>query len=222
MTGKIGIGPTWPDKPDKALGNEISARYDLPPDGLTTDHGATLLLSSLVRTLTFPTKYGVGAEVVCILLDEMEGLPDFPPASRLSILQGIRELFNSCTEHLFLALAATASDASEMWGIFDVALMQRLSRQPVQFPHLDPSEAKQFLLEVMGYHRKVDYSGPAEGPFSPDGLDAFVQTCPLPLTPRKLLVSGSRFVFQKKLEKVSGAVPLDAADVAEFQAWGAT
>ena len=172
------------DKPNAALGKEISSAYGLPADGLSTDYGATLLLGSLVRTLTFQTKHGVGAEVVCILMDEMEGIIELAPASRLSILLGIRELFNTCTEHLFIAVAASASDASEMWGILDAALMQRLSRLPIQFPQLETSEARQFLLEIMSLARDKDYDGPSEWPFSADGLEAFVTACPPPLTPR--------------------------------------
>ena len=109
-----------------------------------------------------------------------------------------------------------------MWGILDGPLMQRLSRQPVQFPHLEPEEAKQFLLEVMDYHRSPDFVGPRETPFTEDGLEAFVQTCPLPLTPRKLLVSAARLVFQKKADDVAAGGLVDASDILEFQAWGAT
>jgi hypothetical protein len=210
------------DKPNMSLGKDVSSRYNLPADGLTSDYGATLLLSSLVRTLTHPTNLGVGTEVVCILMDEIEGLVDLPPASRLSILQGIRDLFNACTEHLFMALAATASDASEMWGILDTPLMQRLSRAPVQFAQLEVPDAKEFLLEVMAYHRLKDYDGPREWPFTEDGIEAFVQGCPPPITPRKLLVSAARLVFQKRVDQVRSGQAVEAADVYDFSSWGAT
>jgi hypothetical protein len=210
------------DKPNAAQGRVVSAEYNLPADGLATDYGATLLLSSLIRTLTYQTPQGVGTQVVCILMDEIEGLVDLPPASRLSILQGIRDLFNACTEHLFMALAATASDASELWGTLDVPLMQRLSRSPVQFSPLESLDAKEFLLGVMDYYRPQDFTGSREWPFTADGLDAFVQACPPPITPRKLLVSAARLVFQKKADAVKAGQALDAGEVYDFSAWGAT
>ena len=209
------------DKSNAALGKEISSLYNLPAEGLSTDYGATLLLSSLVRVLTYATPHGVGAPVVCILMDEAEGFLDVPPASRLSILQGIRELFDACTEHLFIALAATASDASELWGILDQPLMQRLSRQPIQFPQLEPIDAKEFLLSVMDQHRPQNYSGTREWPFTDDGVEGFAQACPPLITPRKLLVSAARLVFQKKIDKVNSGQPLDAEDIFDFNAWGA-
>jgi hypothetical protein len=209
------------DKPNAALGKEVSSLYNLPADGLATDYGATLLLSSLVRVLTFPTPHGVGAGVVCILMDEAEGFLDIPPASRLSILQGIRELFDACTEHLFMALAATASDASELWGILDTPLMQRLSRQPTQFPQLEPIDAKEFLLGVMDLYRPKGWPGSREWPFTADGIEAFVQACPPLITPRKLLVSAARLIFQKKIEQVKAGGSVDAEDLFDFNAWGA-
>lgn len=209
------------DKPNTALGKDVSSLYNLPADGLATDYGATLLLSSLVRILTYPTPQGVGAHVVCILMDEAEGFLDIPPASRLSILQGIRELFDACTEHLFVALAATASDASELWGILDTPLMQRLSRQPVQFPQLEPIDAKEFLLGVMDLYRPKGYAGTRSWPFTEEGLEAFVQACPPLITPRKLLVSAARLIFQKKLEQVKAGQTVDTDDIFDFNAWGA-
>jgi hypothetical protein len=210
------------DKPNAAQGKAVSAEYNLPGDGLASDYGASLLLSSLIRTLTYLTPQGVGTQVVCILMDEIEGIVDLQPASRLSILQGIRDLFNACTEHLFMALAATASDASELWGTLDVPLMQRLSRAPVQFSPLETIDAKEFLLGVMDYYRPQGYSGSREWPFAEDGLDAFVQACPPPITPRKLLVSAARLIFQKKAEAVRAGQALDAGEVYDFGAWGAT
>ena len=210
------------DKTGASDGRSVASDYGLPPEGMGSDYSATLLLSSLILALTHPTPQGTGAQVVCVLLDEIEGLVDLPAASRLSILEGLRNLFNACTEHLFLALAATASDASEMWGILDTALMQRLSRQPVQFPQLSPEEAREFLLEVMALNRKDGYKGSAEWPLSEDGLEAFVHACPPPLTPRKLMVSAQRLIFQHELAKILSEQPVDASDVGQFTAWGAS
>jgi hypothetical protein len=209
------------DKPSTADGKAIANLYGLPAEGIGSDWSATLLLSSLIQGVTHRTPYGIGSEVVCILMDEVEDLNDLASSARLSILQGLRDLFNACTEHLYIALAASASDASEMWGILDAPLMQRLSRQPVQFPQLEPDQARDFMLEVMALNRRADFGGAPEWPFSTDGLDAFVHGCPPPLTPRKLLVSAQRLVFQQQLAKVASEQPIDASDVAEFTSWGA-
>jgi hypothetical protein len=190
---------------------------------MTSDYSSTLLLSSLIRIITTSVPgYGPGSHVVCILVDEVEGFNDLPPASRLSIQQGVRDLFNSCTEHLCIALAATASDASEMWGILDQPLMQRLSRQPIQFRQLESDEAKEFMLKIMDLNRIASFTSSREFPFTEDGLDAFVHTCPQPLTPRKLLVSAQRLAFQQYKEKVSSGDGIDASDIQDFTAWGAS
>ena len=210
------------EKPSAGEGRAIAAQYGLPAEGIGSDWSATLILSSFVLAMTYPTPSGVGTDVVCILMDEVEGIVDLPTGSRLSILQGLRDLFNACTEHLFLALAATASDASEMWGILDTSVMQRLSRQPVQFPQLEADQAREFLLEVMALNRRDDFGEQPPFPFTDDGLDAFVQSCPPPLTPRKLLVSAQRLVFQDQIVKVATGQAVDAADVGDFTSWGAS
>ncbi len=205
----------------RQAGSIIATEYNLPPDGFGSDYSATLLLTSFVKAMTYKTPLGMGSQSVALLMDEMEGLNDLPPASRQSVQQGLRELINACTEHMFIAVASSASDASEIWGILDNPLMQRLSRMPVQMPQLEEGEAKQFLLDIMRLNRTSEYERPAEWPFSEDGLDAFVQQCPRPLTPRKLLVSAQRLLFQAEKDKVMNGEPITAEDVRGFLSWAA-
>ena len=209
------------DTPSRTAGSAIAKEYGLPPDGFGSDYSATLLLSSFIKAMTYETRSGLGSQLVALLMDEMEGLIELPPASRLSIHQGLRELFNTCTEHLFIALAATASDASEMYGILDNPLMERLSRGTVQMPQLEEAEARQFMLELMSYNRIPDYAGSREWPFSEDGLDAFAKLCPRVLTPRKLLVSAQRLVFQTYSAQILNKDAITADDVGKFQNWSA-
>jgi hypothetical protein len=206
-------------KPPANVGQGVATEYGLPADGLQTDYAATQILSSLIRLLTYVTPNGVGTQVFSLLMDEVEGIPDLPPASRLSILGGLRDLVNACTEHVFLALAGTASDASELWGILDVPLMQRLSRQPLSFAQMDPELAKKFMLDLMQLNRTDEFTGQQEWPFTADGLDAFVANCPPPLTPRKLLLSAQRLVFQAGRDKVVSGLGIDAGDVSVFNSW---
>lgn len=211
-------------KPSAALGTTMSNLYGLPPEGMSSDYSATLLLASLVKVITFEPNgdadFQPGARTVCLLMDEMEDLQDLPNASRYSIQQGLRDLFNTCTEHLFIALAATGSDASEMWGLLEQPLMQRLSRLPVEFPAMESGQARDFLLEIMKiYHAKADFKGPAEWPFTDDGLDAFVTLCRPPLTPRKLLLSAGRLLFQTYKEKILTGQAVDGDDVRGFTQW---
>jgi hypothetical protein len=201
-------------------GAAIAAKYGVSSEGMGSDHGATELLAYFVRVMTHTVNDPPGSEVVYLLFDECEGLNDLSPAGRQSILIGLRDLINLTTEHLFLALALTASDASELWGVFDEALMNRLSRRPITIPQLDPAAARAFMLDIMGQHRKPTYDGPPEWPFSDDGLDAFVNNCPAPLTPRKLVVSAQRCIFQKYAAQVVSGTPVQAADVNDFSDWG--
>ena len=77
------------------------------------------------------------------------------------------------------------------------------------------------MLEIMKLNRAPDYKGPQESPFSDDGLDAFVQMCPRPLTPRKLLVSAQRLLFQSCKDKVLNGESITADDVRGFLNWAA-
>jgi hypothetical protein len=199
--------------------NMIATKYGLPAEGLRNDHGASTLLEYFIKVVTFPTGNGAGSDVVYLFLDECENINDIAPAGRLSILTGLRDLFNFVTEHMFIAISATGSDASELYGILDEPLMQRLSRRPYPIPQLDPASAKEFLLDEMSQFRPSNFGGPPEWPFSSEGIDAFVENCPPPLTLRKLNVSASRIIFEKYGGKILREEPIDAADVSEFVDW---
>jgi len=200
-------------------GAQYNQKYTLPPEGIDGDYNGTLILTSFIRLMTYPTNQGKGSDVVYIFIDEAEGLYDLRTESRQSILKGLKDLFNSSTENLCIALAATQSDASELWGLLDQHLMMRLSRQPIQFSQLTTEEAKAFLLDVMAQNRIASYSGPKEWPLSEDGLEAFVVSCPQPMTPRRLLVSMQRVVFQRYKEKVCSGLGIDSTDIAQFSDW---
>lgn len=207
--------------PTKAERDEVAARYGLSAAGLTTDYEASLMFAHFVRALSYPTPDGPGSEAVYVLIDEVEGLLYLPAASQMSIRGGLRNLFDACTEHLFIGLAATGSDESEMWGMLDQALMQRLSRRVMILGSLEDQDAIRFLVDIMGQRRTSGFSGEPETPFSKDGLKAFVESCPPPKTARKLLVSAQRLVFQEQRETIAAGKHIEPADVYQFQNWGA-
>jgi len=212
----------WSYLSGSATGAQTSAlatKYGLPSEGLRNDHGASTVLDYFIKVITYPTDKGAGADVVYIFVDECEGINDISPAGRLSILTGLRDLFNFVTEHMFIALAVTLSDASELYGILDEPLMQRLSRLPYPIPQLDPDGAERFLIDEMSQFRPTDYVGEVEWPFTSEGIKAFVQSCPPPITLRKLNVSAARIIFEKYRGKVAMDEPIDPVDVSDFVDW---
>lgn len=208
------------EKPSSAHGQAMAGQYGVPATGLMSDYDATLVFSDFIRAMTYATPSGQGTDAVYLLIDEVEGMMDLKLPSQLSLQNGLRSLIDSCTEHFFLALASTASDASEMWGILGNPIMQRLSRKPMELPQFDDSMATKFLLEIMHLRRNGDFSGPAEWPLTREALESFIEQCPPPKTPRKLLVSAGRLVFQTGQQKIRDGNPLDVDDVSSFSNWG--
>ena len=198
----------------------VATPYGMPPSGMSTDHDAGLLFSYFCRVMTYKTPNGIGTPVIHILMDEAEDLNSLPVASTGSIAQGIRTMVDSTTEHAFFAFAATVSDAAELYGIFDQPIMQRLSRTPFVVQQLTPESAKQFLIDEISQHRTPDFNGPPEWPFSPEGIEAFVNNMPPPITLRRLNVSAQRILFDEYGAKIVRGEAGDAADVIDFTSWG--
>lgn len=207
-------------KMTNAQAANVASPYGMPPSGMSSDHDAGLLFSYFSRVMTYKTAYGVGTPVIHILMDESEDLNDVNAASGDSIQQGIRTMLDSTTDHGFFAFAATVSDAAELYGIFNQAIMQRLSRPAYLVQQLSPEAAKQFLIDEMSQYRASDFDKPPEWPFSSDGIDAFVNNMPPPITLRKLNVSAARILFGVYGDKILRGETIDATDVIEFTDWG--
>lgn len=203
-----------------AQASAVATPYGIPPAGMTSDHDAGLLFHYFCRVITHSTANGPGSDAVYIFIDETEDLIDIRVDSRRSLMQGLRELSNSVTEHTFVALSATVSDAAELYGVFEEPIMQRLSRRPFPIPQLSPESARQFVMDELEQHRPTDFNSPLEWPFSSDGLDAFVHNMPPPTTLRKINVSAQRLLFDKYASKVLRGDVVDASDVADFVDWG--
>jgi len=207
-------------KMSNAQAANIATKYGMPPSGMGSDHDAGLIFSYFCRVMTYKTPIGVGTPVIHILMDESEDLNNISLASAGSIQQGIRTMVDSITEHGFFAFAATVSDAAELYGVFDQSIMQRLSRTPFLVQQLTPEAAKQFLIDELSQNRVPDFDKPSEWPFSPDGIDAFVNNIPAPITLRRLNVSAARILFGDSSDKVLRGETVDAADVIDFTNWG--
>ena len=203
-----------------AQASTVATPYGMPPGGMTSDHDAGLLFQYFCKVITHSTSDGAGSDVVYLLIDEGEDFDKMRADSRASFMQGLRELVNTVTEHAFIAIALTASDAAELYGILDPMIMQRVSRRPFSVPQLSTESARQFVVDELGQHRPVDFSGPPEWPFSLDGLDTFVNNMPPPTTLRKINVSAQRLLFDKYAGKIMRGEAVDASDVSEFTDWG--
>ena len=108
------------ETPTKQSGSAIAGEYNLPPDGFGSDYSATLLLSSFIKAITYQTPLGVGSQLVALTMDEMEGLIDLPPASRLSIHQGLRELINSTARNIYSSLSLQLRQMHLKCGVFSI------------------------------------------------------------------------------------------------------
>ena len=207
-------------KMTNAQAANIASPYGMPPSGMSSDHDAGLLFSYFCRVMTYKTPSGVGTPVINLLFDESEDLRDVNLASGDSIQQGIRTMIDSTTDHGFFAFAATVSDAAELYSIFNQAIMQRVSRPTYLVQQLSPEAAKQFLIDEMSQYRASDFDKSPEWPFSPDGIDAFVNNMPPPITLRRLNVSAARILFGENSDKILRGEAVDATDVIDFTNWG--
>jgi len=207
-------------KMTNAQASNIANPYGMPTSGMSSDHDAGLLFAYFCRVMTYQTPNGIGTPVIHILMDEIEALGTIGAASGDSMQQGIKTMVDSITEHGFFGFAATVSDAAELYGIFDQANMQRVSRAPYVVQQLTPESAKQFLIDEMSHYRVFEFDKPPEWPFSPDGIDTFVNNMLPPITLRRLNVSASRILFGDCGAKIIRGESVDAADVIDFTNWG--
>ena len=91
---------------------------------------------------------------------------------------------------------------------------------PFLVQQLTPDAAKQFLIDELSQNRVPDFDKPSEWPVSLDGIDAFVNNIPGPITLRRLNVSAARILFGDSSDKVLRGETVDAADVIDFTNWG--
>ena len=207
-------------KMTSAQASNVANPYGMPTSGMSSDHDAGLLFAYFCRVMTHQTPNGVGTPVIHILMDESEDLSTVNVASASSIQQGIRTMIDSTTEHAFFAFSCTVSDAAELYGIFDQPIMERMSRKAFVVQQLTPESAKQFLIDELSAYRVFEFDKPPEWPFSPDGIDTFVNNMLPPITLRRLNVSAARILFQDNRDKILRGEPVDAADVMDFRNWG--
>lgn len=110
----------------------------------------------------------------------------------ISIRTGLRDIFNACTEHFCLMLAATAENASLFHGLLEEALMVRITAEPVHIVSHDTiDDGAAFITELMENFRSCTPPTPFH-PFTEEGLKTLVERTGLPRTARKLITNSRR------------------------------
>jgi len=150
-----------------ARGNENAIRFilgkneTLPnigfPSPIDTDFMATKVLGGLFRAMTIEV---AEQDPPCLgaylFLDEFEAIIDMKTGESGPILNSIRELVNHVPYHLCLLLSFSA-DTALIEAVVPQALIQRLSRDYIEFPPLEAEEAKLFLAAHFKGFRPADF-----------------------------------------------------------------
>jgi hypothetical protein len=159
------------------------------------DHDALRVLSGLYRVLT--TKYSQIPntpiyDAAYLFVDEMEQLLDMKSDEIISIRAGFRDLFNACTEHFCLILAATSENAALFHGLLEEALMVRITAEPIHIVSHDAiDDGAGFITDLMENFRSCAPPTPSH-PFTEEGLASLVERTGLPRTARKLITNCRR------------------------------
>lgn len=187
--------------------------------GIEDDHDALGALAALYTVLTtkFPEIPGTPVfDAAYLLIDEMEQFLEMKADEYVSIRTGLRDLFNSCTEHFALFLSATAENASLFHGLLEEAIMVRVTAEPIHMSsHDEIEDGAKFLAELMKYARNGKQAPTAEHPFTLNGLKEVVERTTAPRTARKLIKNANR-VWQGTSEVVLQGGQIDTAEVQEI------
>src|SRR5262249_37733889 len=128
-----------------------------------------------------------------LFIDEMEQFLEMRAEEYYSIRTGLRDLFNSCTEHFCLFLAATAENASLFHSILEEAIMVRVTAEPVHISsHDEVEDGVQFLTDLMQFARNGMAPPTLEHPFTKEALEQIVNRTTVPKTARKLIQNSNR------------------------------
>jgi hypothetical protein len=110
----------------------------------------------------------------------------------LSLRTGIRDIFNACTQHFCLILAATAENVAFFHGLLEEALMVRITAEPIHIVSHDTIEdGVEFIRELMENYRSSPPPTPFH-PFTEEALRVVVDRTSLPKTARKLIFNCRR------------------------------
>lgn len=179
------------------------------------DHDALRALAGLFNVLTteYPEIPGTPVfNAAYLFIDEMESLLEIKLDEVVSVRTGLRDLFNLCTEHFCLMLAATAENASLFHGLLEEAMMVRITAEPVHIVSHDTTpDGVQFITELMNEFRTGTAPTPTH-PFSPAALEAIVDRTGLPKTARKL-ITNCRRAWEQNGDLVIAGGTIDADDI---------
>ena len=211
-------GQAWNYFASKATPAALKA-FDLN-SGIEDDHDALRALAALYTVLTtkYPEIPGTPVfDAAYLLVDEMEQFLEMKSDEFVSIRTGLRDLFNSCTEHFALFLSATAENASLFHGILEEAIMVRVTANPIHMSsHDEVDDGSRFLCELMKYARNGTQAPSPEHPFTADGLKEVVERTTAPRTARKLIQNANR-AWQGASDAVMKGGQIGVAEVNEVQ-----
>jgi hypothetical protein len=164
--------------------------------GIEDDHDALRALAATYTILTSKFSEIQGTPVfdaAYLFVDEMEQFLEMKAAEYVSIRTGMRDLFNSCTEHFALLLSATAENASLFHGLLEEAIMVRITAEPIHISsHDEVEDGARFLTDLIKYARNGQQAPSVEHPFTHEGLKEVVERTTAPRTARKLIKNANR------------------------------
>ena len=154
---------------DTAIGYLRGSRNGIPeiglPNPVNNDFVAAKTLGALFRVFTLSICGQPPARLATyLLLDEVESILDDRQTDLDQFFQGIRNLVNELPYN-FCLLMSFSADTALLEAVIPQAILQRMTRNNVELPALEPDDAKEFLVEVLRDNRPEGFG--IENPFHP-------------------------------------------------------
>lgn len=182
-----------------------------------SDYVAVKVLASLIRTMTLSI---MGQESpfrgAHLFIDEAEDVLELRPPEQDALWTSMRELLNRLPYNFCLLLAFSA-DAALLEAVIPVSIMERMSRQTIEFQSLRVDEAKEFVRSHMAQFRLPEFEAPQEFyPFNEEAIDYVLETVVI-MVPRKIF-RALRAVLERAIRRqgLSPGQEVDAKQAEEI------
>ena len=167
----------------KETGNPVDALTA----GVTSDFEAAKSLGAFFRCLNVCKTENDSpiSEASYLFLDEMEAVTEVKVAETQAFFNGILQFINQLPYN-FCLICSFSGDTALYEAVTNEALIQRMTRDYIELPDLEPDEAKDFLLKQFATYRTEIFDNPnLYHPFTEETVE-YVLSRTLPMTPRNI------------------------------------
>ena len=155
--------------------------------GVSSDFEAARALGAFFRCLNVcRTDNGLPlSEANYLFLDEIEAVTEVKVAESQAFFNGMLQFINQLPYN-FCLICSFSGDAALYEAVANEALIQRMTRDYIELPDLEPDEAKDFLVKQFESYRTDKFNkSNLYHPFTEEAVE-YVLDRTLPMTPRNI------------------------------------